>query len=149
MYAHSLTLHRRLHRQVLTYVHHKGWGQSMCSVWFSVLSMPNKARLPTHVSTHTRTHIHTQRRTFTCTHTLARARKLLFSNTCAPFFLKPTHARTGPPGQLLSAPPAESRLPPWDVRNVLADERRKVLAGVILAFSRCALYHKAIIKLMQ
>eukprot|EP00983_Pelagomonas_calceolata_P006651 218699-Pelagomonas_calceolata.AAC.1 len=42
----------------------------------------------------------------------------------------------GPAGQLLSAPPAEPRLPPWDIRNVLADERRKVLAGVSLSFSR-------------
>ncbi|KAJ9523263.1 hypothetical protein QJQ45_024045, partial [Haematococcus lacustris] len=42
----------------------------------------------------------------------------------------------GPPGMLLSAPPVEPRYPPWDIRNVLADERRKVLQGVCLAFSR-------------
>lgn len=48
-----------------------------------------------------------------------------------------TAIKAGPPGQLLSAPPAEPRFPAWDVRNVLADERKKVLAGVSLAFSRC------------
>lgn len=42
----------------------------------------------------------------------------------------------GPAAQLLSGPPAEPRCPPWDVRNVVADERRKVLAGVVLVFSR-------------
>ena len=43
----------------------------------------------------------------------------------------------GPPSQLLSGPPAEPHFPPWDVRNVMADERRKVLAGVHIVFSRC------------
>jgi hypothetical protein len=43
----------------------------------------------------------------------------------------------GPPGTLLSAPPAERSAPPWDMRNVLSDERRKVLQGVCIAFSRC------------
>jgi hypothetical protein len=42
----------------------------------------------------------------------------------------------GPAGQLLSAPPADPRLAPWDVRIVLADERRKVLQGVCISFSR-------------
>ena len=43
---------------------------------------------------------------------------------------------SGPAGQLLSGPPAEPRCPPWDIRNVVVDERRKVLQGVYLVFSR-------------
>jgi hypothetical protein len=42
----------------------------------------------------------------------------------------------GPAGQLLSAPPANPRAPPWDVRNVVHDERLKVLQGLRITFSR-------------
>lgn len=40
------------------------------------------------------------------------------------------------PHQLLSGPAFEPRLPAWDIRNMLPDEKRKVLQGCCITFSR-------------